>query len=353
MFILALLITFAFGEQGLKEINSTNRLIALKSNITDGGFDVEKTFANCDEASCEQQQCSEAEPFFCISAPEWATPEERCSRFHNNNICWGICDVRSCKDFTKSDAKSLPPAAPAAGRWYSLNPSRAFNAPFSAGDYVNGACNGNWKDARFMRSPYITSSSNSIRAANVGEAVQRKACIYQHTFNTCKFQVGQAGLMALEFDYSITGDTWSNWFSFWLNSYSPSLSKWGNWVPEAEIDMLEEMNRVMAHNFAGFGHQVPFKQENLYQGHVTLWVSAQGAQATDCKAGLSTCPYTGDIAAQTWSSRTAQGIQNRQVWHFFAIDYWATWLQSTMTISNVRMFGSYYFQQQCPVAVAL
>merc|ERR1719378_1364851 len=65
---------------------------------------------------------------------------------------------------------------------------------------------------------------------------------------------------------------------------------------------------------------------------VTLWVSAQGAQATDCRAGSSTCPAQGNIASQTWSSRTAQGIQNRQVWHFFAIDYWATWLQSTMTI---------------------
>eukprot|EP00493_Phyllostaurus_siculus_P021812 UN22141 len=156
MFILAFLIAFAFGEQRLKEINSTNRLIALKSNVTDGGFDVKKPFSNCDEASCEQQQCSEAEPFFCTFAPEWVPPEERCSRLDNNNICWGICDVRSCKDSTNSETKSLPPAAPASGRWYSLNPSTAFNAPFSAGDYVNGACNGNWKDARFMRSPYIT-----------------------------------------------------------------------------------------------------------------------------------------------------------------------------------------------------
>ena len=64
------------------------------------------------------------------------------------------------------------------GRWYKINPVTAFNAGFNYGDYNNGACNGFWKDAKFMQAPYITKDSNSITASNTGEAVRRNACIY-------------------------------------------------------------------------------------------------------------------------------------------------------------------------------
>ena len=49
------------------------------------------------------------------------------------------------------------------------------------------------------------------------------------------------------------------------------------------------MNRVLAHNFAGAGHQVPFKASGQNKGHVTLWVTSEGAQLTDCEFGWTSC----------------------------------------------------------------
>ena len=60
---------------------------------------------------------------------------------------------------------------PNGGSWYTLNPESAFNAGFNSRDYNNGACNGGWKDAKFMQAPYIEKSGNSITARNTGEAV--------------------------------------------------------------------------------------------------------------------------------------------------------------------------------------
>jgi len=318
---------------------------SLKTNET------QVKVSKCSSAVCSWEQCSTATPYVCISGRAFKGCARDAGIWDQSRLCISQCDKRSCSA-PASSASSLTPLSN--DRWFHLDPSTAFNAAFNRWDYVNGACNGwgHWKDARFMKSPYITTTPTSIRAANVGESVQKHACIYQHTMNTCKFQVGAGGLMQLEFDYSITGDTWSNWFSFWLNSFSPEISPYHSWVPEAEIDMLEEMNKVMGHNFAGFGHQVPFKKENLFQGHVTLWVTSSGAQATDCKLGMSTCPRTGDLATQNWSSRSTQAIKDRKLWHFFAIDYWNTNLQSTMTVSNIRMLGSSSFHSQCPVAIA-
>lgn len=36
-----------------------------------------------------------------------------------------------------------------APRWYHINPEKLFNANFNGGAW-SGACNGHWKDARFM-----------------------------------------------------------------------------------------------------------------------------------------------------------------------------------------------------------
>lgn len=71
--------------------------------------------------------------------------------------------------------------APNGQTWYRLDLLNAFTAGFNAADYNSGACNGGWKDARFMREPYITKSSNSITASVTAEAVNAHACIYQNT----------------------------------------------------------------------------------------------------------------------------------------------------------------------------
>ena len=39
--------------------------------------------------------------------------------------------------------------------WYDLDPTLLFNAKYNYYDYNNGACNGYWKDARFMKEPFI------------------------------------------------------------------------------------------------------------------------------------------------------------------------------------------------------
>jgi len=230
--------------------------------------------------------------------------------------------------------------------WYTINPLTAFNANFARFDYNNGGCNGHWKDAKFMKPPYIQISNTSISANVVNSAVQSRACIYQHTQNTCNFRLGSNGLMQIEVDYQITGDRWSNWFSFWINSYK------NGWVPEAEIDILEEMNKVLAHNFAGYGHQVPFKTENSFIGHITGVFTTEGARVTDCVAGSITCPMSGDVdvAYQFWSQSTANDIQAGRLTHHLVIDYWATLLASSLEISNIRLLGGGLFKSMCGVA---
>ena len=105
-----------------------------------------------------------------------------------------------------------------------------------------------------MKEPYITKSSTSITANNTAEAVNAHACIYQNTQDTCNFSVGGNGLTQLEFDYKFTGDAHGNWSSFWVNS----MRNW-QWVQDVELDGLEYMSGTLAHNWAGWGNQVPFK----------------------------------------------------------------------------------------------
>ena len=115
-----------------------------------------------------------------------------------------------------------------------------------------------------MHPPYITMDSNKISANVVGEAIGHSACIQQNTINDCHFSLGNS-VTQLEFDYHVEGDRWSNWFSFWMNCVSPG----NRWVKDCEIDPFENMYKSEAHNFAGLGHQVPFKQANWFDGHTT------------------------------------------------------------------------------------
>ena len=79
-------------------------------------------------------------------------------------------------------------------RWYHIDPSKLFTASFSPSDYNSGACNGHWKDAKFMQEPYIKKDSNSISAFVTDDVRQKNACIYQHTENTCTFSLGANGV---------------------------------------------------------------------------------------------------------------------------------------------------------------
>jgi len=226
--------------------------------------------------------------------------------------------------------------------WHFMNPAEAFNAGFSYGDYNSGACNGGNKNAAYMQAPYITKTSTSITARIPQSAQGSRACIYQHTQNSCQFFIGSNGLTQLEFDYEITGDRWSNWFSFWINS-----SRYGNWVKDCEIDSLENMYKSLAHNFAGEGHQVPFKSQDGFKGHVTTVMSDTGARITDCAYGSQTCQMTGDVAYHNWSSATANDIRNGQIKHHLDIDYWFAELPSSLTVSNIYMWGQGAFSSMC------
>ena len=59
--------------------------------------------------------------------------------------------------------------------WYTIQPSTVFNGNIRAAD--DGACNGHWKDEKFMHAPYIEMDSSKITAQIVGEAVGTSACI--------------------------------------------------------------------------------------------------------------------------------------------------------------------------------
>ena len=101
-----------------------------------------------------------------------------------------------------------------------------------------------------MKYPYINTAKNVLVAAVNSDVAYKNACIYQHTQNTCRFSIGGNGLQQLEFDYHIDGEMGNKqWFSFWVNS-----DKDGRWVKDAELDELENMNNVLAHNWAGEPH---------------------------------------------------------------------------------------------------
>ena len=57
-----------------------------------------------------------------------------------------------------------------------MDPSKAFNNGWSYGG--SGGCVGGWKNAKFMKAPYITETSHSITASITGEAEHHNACIY-------------------------------------------------------------------------------------------------------------------------------------------------------------------------------
>eukprot|EP00494_Astrolonche_serrata_P001192 UN01198 len=59
----------------------------------------------------------------------------------------------------------------------------------------------------------------------------------------------------------------------------------------------------------------------------------------------------GNVAYQYWSSSSTQAIQNGSLRHHLVIDYWFTWLASSLEISNIRLYGSGAFHSGCGVAL--
>jgi hypothetical protein len=57
-----------------------------------------------------------------------------------------------------------------------------------------------------MKSPYIETTSTSVKAQITGKAVNGWDCIYQATHETCNFSVGGDGLTQVEYNYEYTGD---------------------------------------------------------------------------------------------------------------------------------------------------
>ena len=81
------------------------------------------------------------------------------------------------------------------------------------------------------------------------------------------------------------------------------------WVQDCEIDSLENMYKTLAHNFAGLPHQVHFKDEFGFKGHVTTLTSDTSAKATECAQGSNTCTFNGDFAHHEFSDSTIAGIR--------------------------------------------
>lgn len=240
---------------------------------------------------------------------------------------------------------------PEAGQsyWYHLDPTKLFNARFSYGDYNSGACNGHWKDARFMQEPYIHKTSNSISAQVSGEAINKNACIYQHTQSQCEFFIGPNGVQQLEFDYEVEntdGAQRSNWFSFWINS----ADQRGQWVKDAEIDSIENMYRSYAHNFAGLGHQVEIPSNRRLKGHATTWLRDNGAEIDNCDKGSQTCVKTGRHAWHNFGGGTTAAIRSGHIKHHLTIDYWMSKQPSKVTVSNIRVLAGGAFKSMCPHA---
>lgn len=149
----------------------------------------------------------------------------------------------------------------------------------------------------------------------------------------------------LEFDYELQGDTWNNFFSFWLDGND------GNWVRETEIDSLESMpgQGGVQHNFAGLGHETFYKKENWRKGHSTTWMSDTMAQQMDCAFGSETCARSGDLATSHYEGKKWE-IDQSKLFHHFVIDYWITKGTGSLKVSNIRAKVAPSFCNTCKAA---
>ena len=202
--------------------------------------------------------------------------------------------------------------------WYRIDPTRVFNARWNGNK--GGACAGNWFAAEFLQAPYITKDSNSISAHVTGKTVNKHACIFQHSNGQCNFFIGNNGVSQIEFDYEVSGDPYSNWFSFWLNPQDEHY----HWVKDVEIDSIENMWKSFAHNFAGLGHQTHIPNNRRFKGHTTTYLQDTGVQVADCDFGAHNCPLRGDYANKKFSGSSVSGIRAGKIKHHFYIDYWKT-----------------------------
>jgi len=88
-----------------------------------------------------------------------------------------------------------------------------------------------------MKPPYVVTRRNEMTAAVTDKAISKGACIFQHSWDTCRFSFGDKGATMIEYDYRIKGHTLDNWFSFWLDPHNGKQ----RFVREAEVDTLEKL----------------------------------------------------------------------------------------------------------------
>lgn len=157
------------------------------------------------------------------------------------------------------------------GGWVNLSPKALFRATsdpkhVSSGECLNRKGKLDWK---YMLAPYVTKSDKSIKLTVTDDIAQKRACIFQNTYDTCRFFAGAKGIQQLEFDYEITGDIKNNFFAFWLDAND------GKYVGGATFNPLEsdQFKYQLKHNFGGPGKTAVFDKKLIKKGHVTTWMS--------------------------------------------------------------------------------
>ena len=63
-----------------------------------------------------------------------------------------------------------------------------------------------------MHKPYVKLNSTSASVNITGEVVNKNACLYQSSVDSCRFSLGADGVQQMEFDYQIEGKTGDSWF---------------------------------------------------------------------------------------------------------------------------------------------
>ena len=106
----------------------------------------------------------------------------------------------------------------------------------------------------------------------------------------------------------------------------------------------------LAHNFAGEGNQVHFHNSDRKKGHVTTYLTQEGARSTDCWAGSKTCPHGGNWASHHFDAHSIDSIKRHHQTHHFDIDIWDTNQAMSLKVSNLKLKGGSKFIDTCHVA---
>ena len=107
----------------------------------------------------------------------------------------------------------------------------------------------------------------------------------------------------------------------------------------------------LAHNFAGEGHQVHFKGSDRTRGHVTTYLTQEGAKSCDCSSGSKTCS-SDNCGTHSFDGSSIASIKSGRQSHHFDIDIWKTGRPMSLKVSNLKLKGGSKFIDTCRVAHA-